>query len=144
MAADEAVPPFGTIIFPRRLRVDGKIDGNSFNYALETAAAVYERPEVRDAVVKRIEESLKGWQKPTTSALNEQVFEVLLDALVADLKANGKRYAEHPEDPANPVPGLKPGKTKENQAIVAKLISGARAELRENLIIEENLVEPRK
>jgi hypothetical protein len=144
MAADEAVPPFTMIIFPRRLRVDGKLNGNSFNYALETAAAIYARPEVRDAVAKRIEETLKGWQKPTTSALNEQVFDVLLDAVVADLKANGKRYAEHPEDPANPVPGLKPGKAKDNHAIISKLISGARAELRENLIIEENLVEPTK
>jgi hypothetical protein len=144
MAEDDRVPPFFTVIFPRRLRVDGQLNGSPFNYALETAAAVYARDEVRAAIISEIEQALKGWTKPAISDLNQKVFNVLLGALEADLKANGKRYAAKPEDPANPVPGLKAGKTQENQAIINKLIAGARAELQENLIITDNLRPPKK
>lgn len=143
MATNASVPPFEMVIFPRRLLIDGESGGTKFSYALETAAAVYRRPEVQKAVAQAIQRGKQDWQKPTVNALTWKIFEVLTEALVSDLKQNGAKYAEHPEDAHNPVPGLQKGDTAKNRAVIDKLISGAKAELQENLVVEENLKEPK-
>jgi hypothetical protein len=122
-----------------KLRVDGESEGRKFNYAFESAAFVYHRADVTQEIVKCVKTALESWGKdPDRNKLNWAIFEVVCEALVNDLKKNGKRYAEKPDDAQNPVPGLTPGKAAENQAVIDKLIAGAKAELRDNLVVREN------
>jgi hypothetical protein len=138
-ATGPKLPDFGTVFFPLNLRVDGEVEGHKFNYAFECAAVIYHRDDVSAQIVKCVQAVLEGWGKdPDRNKLNWAIFEIVANALVDDLQKNGKRYAEKPEDRQNPVPGLTPGKTAENQAIIDKLIAGAKAELRDNLVVKEN------
>jgi hypothetical protein len=138
-APEYKAPEFGTVFFPLKLRIDGESEGRKFNYAFESVAFVYHRPDVTVEIVKCVKTALESWGKePDRNKLNWAIFEVVADALVSDLKKNGKRYAEKPDDPQNPVPGLTQGKTAENQAVIDKLIAGAKAELRDNLVVREN------
>jgi hypothetical protein len=133
------VPEFNTVFYPLKLRVDAQVDGENVNFAFEAAAVVYDRPEVATAIEACVQKALASWAKPERSAVNHQIFEIVVSALLDDLQKNGARYASNPDDPANPVPGLAPGKQTENLAVISRLIAGARQELRDNLICRENV-----
>jgi hypothetical protein len=133
------VPPFSSVFFPLHLKVDAEVDGTKVNYAFETAAAIYARPSVAAEVAKALKKGREGWQnKPDPDSSVRAIVQVVIDALIADLKENGARYADKPEDPKNPVPGLMAGQKAKNKAIIDKLMASARTELLENALLKEN------
>jgi hypothetical protein len=128
------LPNFEEVYSPKSVQAEDEVDGKKVNRTMDAAAAIYDRPEVRQAVAT-------WWQQNPTAdrdAINHQINTMVTKALVDDLTSNGAQYAQDPSFASNPVFYLKPNDTAYNQAAIGKVLADGPAQLAKNLIVKEN------
>ena len=77
--------------------------------------------------------------------MNWEIFKIVVDALLDDLKGNKSKYAKNPKVEANPIAHCLAGQGPDQvEQIIDALIANAKAELQENLVVVENIADPKR
>jgi hypothetical protein len=129
------LPTYAQVYSPRQLTAEDTVNGNKVNRTMDSAEAVYGRPEIQAAIA--------DWWKQNPDAdrdaLNRQINRVVTKTLVDDLTANGSQYAQDPTLSSNPVDYLRDPSSDAtavayNQQAIQTVLNNATVELGRNLI----------
>jgi hypothetical protein len=133
------LPTFEKVYSPKSMTAEDEVNGKKINRTMDAASAIYDRPEVKQAIAE-------WWQANPSAdrnALNTQINSVVTSALTSDLEANADKYAATPNLEDNPVAYLQdaasnPDAVAYNKAAIDHVRMGAAAQLQGNLISNAN------